>query len=140
MLSVRASRLCLLVLAIGCKRTPEIEEPSRPRGPEPTTAAMTAAPQPPAPSGDCVLSIPKNDAELPIFPTQDGLIEYGKSADGGDHFQMATVMQKQHAVLVASKTPCERLEAGPNGNKVRVTAGAQLGQVGWVAADWTKGQ
>src|SRR5689334_1351589 len=103
MLSVRAPRLCLLLLALGCKRTPEIEEPSRPRGPEPTTAVMTAPPQPPAPTGDCVLSIPKNDAELPIFPTQDGLSEYSKSADGGDHFQMATVMQKHHAVLIASK-------------------------------------
>src|SRR5688572_32934439 len=71
MLSARAPRLCLLLLAFGCKRTPEIEEPNRPRGPQPTTAVMTAPPQPPAPSGDCVLSIPKNTAELPIFPTLD---------------------------------------------------------------------
>lgn len=136
----RASCLCLLIISLGCKRTPEIEEPNRPRGPEPTTAVMTAAPDPVAAGGNCVLSIPKNSAELPLFPTVDGLIEYVQSAEGGDHFQMATVMQKRHALLVASKTPCERLETGKDGSKVRVSAGAQLNQVGWVPSDWTKGE
>ena len=130
----------LVLLACSCRRTPEIEEPARQRGPEPTTAAMTAPPEPAEPVGvSCVLSIPKNSSEVTLFPTQEGLREFSQASSGGNDFQMATIMAKHHAILVDSKTPCERLATGKDGTQVRVAKGPQLGKTGWVASDWTRG-
>lgn len=139
---VRASlQLSLLAVlaALSCRRTPEIEEPARQRGPEPTTAAMTAPPEPAPGGASCVLSIPKNSAEVTLFPTEEGLREFSQASNGGNDFQMATIMAKHHAILVDSKTACERLATGKEGTQVRVSSGPQLGKTGWVASDWIKG-
>ena len=139
-LDFRLGAAALLIATCGCKRTPELQEPERVRGPEPSTAVMTAAPEPVKPGAKCVLSIPKNSAEVALFPTEAGLREFTKASSGGNDFEMATIMQKEHAVLVDTKTACEQVAAGKDGTQVRVTSGAKANQVGWVAADWTKGE
>jgi hypothetical protein len=130
----------LLALApCACKRTPEIEEPARQRGPEPTTAAMTAPPEPAQRRTPCVLSIPKNGSEVTLFPTEEGLREFSEASRGGNDFEMATVMAKHHAILVHTKTPCERLVTGKGNTHVRVSTGPHAGKTGWVASDWSQG-
>jgi hypothetical protein len=128
----------------GCKRTPEIQEPQRERGPEPTTAAMTAPPEPLAPptdSGSCALKIPENGEEVAVFPTEEGLRAFSEAAAGaGDQLKMAATMQKHHAFFVASRTSCVRLGQSKEGTKVRVTDGPQSDKTGWVASEWTRGK
>jgi hypothetical protein len=128
----------------GCKRTPEIQEPQPTRGPEPTTAAMTAPPEPlavPTENGPCSLKIPENGGEVAVFPTEEGLRAFSEAAAGtGDQFKMAATMQKHHAFFVAPRTSCVRLAQSKEGTKVRVTEGPQSDKTGWVASDWTRGK
>lgn len=139
----RAASLLLMVAACGCKRTPELQEPAPDLGPKPTTAVMTAPPEPLAPPSDnspCALKIPQNGEEVALFPKEEGLRAFTEaSAGAGDEFKMAAAMQQHHAFFVAPRTPCLRLGVSKDGTKVRVTDGPHSNKEGWVASDWTKG-
>jgi hypothetical protein len=132
-----------MIAACACKRTPELQEPARDLGPKPTTAVMTAPPEPLAPPSDaspCALKIPQNSEEVALFPTEAGLRAFSAASAGeGDEFKMATAMQSQHAFFVAARTPCVRLGVGQVGTKVRVSDGPHSNKEGWVASAWTKG-
>lgn len=137
---------CLLsmVLLCGCKRTPEIQEPERSRDGEPTTAAMTAPPEPlaaPTDNGPCTIKIPQDDEEVPVFPNERGLRVFSEaSAGAGDEAKMAAAMHEHRSFFVSARTPCLRLGESKDGTKVRITAGPLANQEGWVASEWTQGK
>lgn len=124
---------CLALLGL---LLPEKHTPPR------ASAAVPAEPQERgARTGQkCVLSIPGSRDRVLLFPTEDGIDEFGKAAASGDEQAMQVAMRSNGGVFVDSGTKCTWLEVGFARTKVRVVEGSRTGLAGYVPTEWASGR
>jgi hypothetical protein len=114
------------------------------RPPPPMKATPAAEPQAAAvvdrPQRTCVLSIPGSTGGVLLFPTEEGIDEFGKAAASGDEEAMAVTRRANGGFFVESGTKCTWVDVGFTQTKVRVLAGAHTGRAGYVPTEWTRGR
>lgn len=88
----------------------------------------------------CVLSIPGSSDGVLVFPTEDGLDEFGKAAASGDEQAMQVARRANGGFFVEARTKCTWLDVGFARTKVRVTEGDRAGAAGFVPTEWASGR
>lgn len=112
------------------------------QAPMPKEAPKVATPvsdAPPAPDPVCILSVSKSDDPVLLFPTEEGMEEFGNAVARGDEDAMLVARRANAGFFAAKGTKCLWLDVGLTRTKVRVTVGPHAGKVGWVATEWTRG-
>lgn len=118
--------------------------PSKPSAPSSAPATTNEAkqhvsPAEPAPAErTCVLSIPGDTNSVLVFPTEEGLDEFGKAAASGDAEAMNVSRRANGGFFVESGTKCTWLDLGLLQTKVRVLAGPHTGRAGYVPTEWAR--
>lgn len=103
-----------------------------------TTSAAPVTEPPPRPV-ECIISVPGLDADVPVFPTEDGLQEFTQASATRDKHAMLTALRTTGGFLIPRGTKCYRIE-GIFTRRVRITEGPHEGEAVWLPAEFTRGQ
>ena len=77
---------------------------------------------------------------VPVFPTEEGMSEFGVAAARGEDDQaLAVILASNGGFLVESGTKCSYTDVGIIRSEIRVTEGPHTGRKGWVPAEWARG-
>lgn len=108
-----------------------------PRNKEPPHAAP-ATPAPAPVSLAFTIGIPGKTLPVPLFPTEEGLDEYGAAALSGDEETIVAVTRRNGGFYVASGTRCELVDGGFTRKRVMVIGGPHAGKTGWLPTEWAQ--
>lgn len=119
------------------KRSEATTAPAPTPTPTPREEATSAAEI--APSRQCLLSTGDNGM-VPVFPTEEGMSEFGMAAARQEGEQaLAVILVSNNGFMVAAGTACSYIDPGIIKSQVRVIEGPHVGRSGWVPAEWARG-
>lgn len=114
------------------------KRPAAPVGALTTVQPRTAVPE--RVERKCVLSMPGSTDSVLLFPTEEGLDEFGKAAASEDNEAVDVARRTNGGFFVDSGTKCTWLDVGFAQTKVRVVEGAHTGRAGYVPTEWASGR
>lgn len=108
--------------------------------PTPKAAEPAVASPPSADRSRCLLSTGDSSTKVPVFPTEDGMSEFGAAAARDEGNQaLAVILASNGGFLAEPGTKCSYTDVGIIRSEVRVIEGPHMGRKGWVPAEWARG-
>lgn len=101
-----------------------------------TSTAPASKPERPC-SKPCTVRMEEgSDAEVPVFPTEAGLEEFGDAVASRNRKAFGVAFAANDGFFISAGTECLRLSGVFSTAKIRLLDGPHAGRIGYVPFDW----